>query len=110
MEEWAKLEWIKDLLEQARTLVKFIKIRQMPLAVFRKHEATLSFLMSAQTRFASHYIIISCLLKVRGALERSVMNVKWRTYEMKKTQSGRDKAKIIRDVKKVVLDNVFWDQ
>ena len=30
----AKMKWVKDLLDQARALVKFIKIRQMPLALF----------------------------------------------------------------------------
>ena len=42
LEDWAKMKWVKELLEQAKALVKFIKIRQMPLAVFRKHEASLA--------------------------------------------------------------------
>ena len=110
LEDWGKMKWVKDLLERAKNLVKFIKIRQMPLAVFRKHEASLSLLMPGQTRFASHYIMISRLLEVRGALEQSVVDPEWRTYETKKTLSARDKAKISRDVKRVVLDDVFWEQ
>ena len=38
------------------------------------------------------------------------MDPEWRAYKTKKTLSARDKAKIPRDVKKVVLDDVFWDQ
>ena len=38
------------------------------------------------------------------------MDPEWRTYELKKTLSARDKAKISRDVKRVVLDDVFWEQ
>ena len=64
LEDWGKMKWVKDLLDRAKNLVKFIKIRQMPLAVFRKHEAALSLLMPGQTRFASHYIMISRLVKV----------------------------------------------
>ena len=66
--------------------------------------------MPGQTRFATHYIMISRLLKVRGALEQSVVDPDWRNYETKKTLSARDKAKISRDVKRVVLDDVFWEQ
>lgn len=110
LEDWGKMKWVKELLDRAKNLVKFIKIRQMPLSVFRKHEASLSLLMPGQTRFASHYIMISRLLKVRGALEQSVVDPEWRNYETKKTLSARDKAKISRDVKRVVLDDVFWEQ
>ena len=110
LEDWSKMKWVKELLDRAKNLVKFIKIRQMPLSVFRKHEAKLSLLMPGQTRFASHYIMISRLLKVRGALEQSVVDPDWRNYETKKTLSARDKAKISRDVKRVVLDDVFWEQ
>ena len=39
------MKWIKDLLERAKNLVKFIKIRQIPLAVFQKQKASLSLLM-----------------------------------------------------------------
>lgn len=64
LEDWSKMKWVKELLDRAKNLVKFIKIRQMPLSVFRKHEAKLSLLMPGQTRFASHYIMILRLLKV----------------------------------------------
>ena len=41
LEDWGKVVWMKDVVKKARTIVKFIKRRHMPLAVFRKYEEKL---------------------------------------------------------------------
>ena len=68
LEVWGKTTWIKESLDKAKLLVKFVKNRQMPLTMFRKHEAKFSLLLHRQTRFASNFIMIDRLLKVKQAV------------------------------------------
>ena len=35
LKDWAKTSWLKEFLDKARKLVKFIQIRQMPLVVLK---------------------------------------------------------------------------
>jgi hypothetical protein len=50
--------WVKEVVKKSRTIVKFIKRRHMPLAVFRKQEEKLSLLMAGKTRFKSNFIMV----------------------------------------------------
>lgn len=69
--------------------VKFITKRQTcALFVYWKHEANLSLLMPGQRRFSSQYIMLLRLLKVREALEQSVLDLEWRNYKTNKSQSA----------------------
>lgn len=108
LEDWGKASWVKETLEKAKGLVKFIKNRQMPLAVFRKHETRFSLLMPGKTRFACNFIMIDRLLQVRDSLEQTVVDPQWLSYASKKSLSARDKLLESRNVRKVVLDDGFW--
>ena len=82
----------------------------MPLAVFRKHEAKFSLLMPGQTRFASNFIMIDRLLKVKEAVEQTVVDPQWTAYVSKKSHSHREKLRISRTIKSAVLDEHFWER
>ena len=84
LEDWGKASWIKEILGKTKTLVKFIKNRQMPLAVFRKHEARFSLLLPGKTRFACNFIMIDHLLQVRESLEQTVVDLQWLAYATNK--------------------------
>ena len=111
LEDWRKITWIKGVVEKARYLVRFVKNRQMPLSVFRKHKAQLALLMPGQTRFASNFIMIDRLLQVRNALELSVVDVDWEDYVKKLRDSRKDKARTVsRNVRRIILDDHFWNR
>ena len=111
LEDWGKATWIQETLGKAKYLVKFVKNRQMPLAVFRKHEAKFSLLLPGQTRFASNFIMVDRLLKVKDALEQSVVDPEWRAYVTKLRDTHRDRARTFsRSVKTLVLDEHFWER
>ena len=110
LEDWGKATWIKETLEKAKLLVKFIKNRHMPLALFRKHEAKFSLLMPGKTRFACNFIMIDRLLKVKESLEQTVVDPEWQAYSSKKSLPARDRVVISRSIKRVVLDEHFWER
>ena len=109
LEDWGKATWIKETVEKAKLLVKFVKKRHMPLTVFRKYEAKFSLLMPEVTRFASHFIMIDRLLNVKEELEQTVVDPQWTAYISKRSCDGRDKAQTARTIKTVVLNKHFWD-
>jgi hypothetical protein len=69
LEDWRKATWMKEVVKNLKTFVKFIKRQHMPLAVFRKHEEKLSLLMSKKTIFGSNFIMVDQSLQVRIVLE-----------------------------------------
>jgi hypothetical protein len=74
LEDWRKATWMKEVVKKSRTIIKFIKRRHMPLAIFCKHEEKLSLVMSGKTRFGSNFLMVDRLLQVRTALEQSVVD------------------------------------
>lgn len=107
----AKARWIIDVLKKAKTIVKFIKKRHMPLAVFQKHEKKFSLVMSGKTRFGSNFLMVDRLVRVRQALQQSVVDEQWISYVSGLRDTSKKKPRTIsRDVKKYVLDDHFWER
>jgi hypothetical protein len=99
------------VVKKSRTIIKFIKRRHMPLAVFRKHEEKLSLMMSMKTRFGSNFLMVDRLLQVRTALEHSVVDPQWTGYVSKLRDSRTKKARSIsKKVKEYVLNEHFWER
>jgi hypothetical protein len=65
---------MKEVVKKSRTIIKFIKRRHMPLAVFHEYKEKLSLLMSWKTRFGSNFIMVDWLLQIKTALEQSVVD------------------------------------
>ena len=83
----------------------------MPLSVFHKHEATFSLLLLGQTRFSFYFMMIDCLLKVKEALEQSVVDSNWLAYVTKLRDTRKDRARILsRSIKRLVLHEHFWER
>jgi hypothetical protein len=84
---------MKEVVKKSRTIIKFIKRRYMPLAVFRKHEEKLSLVISKKTRFGSNFLMVDQLLQVRIALEQSLVLPQWTGYVSKLQESRTVKAR-----------------
>jgi len=52
----------------------------MPLSIFHKYEMQYSLLMPEETKFASTFIMIDRLLKVKRGLQQSVVDPQWVEY------------------------------
>lgn len=108
MEDLGKATWVKEVLEQAKTLVKFIRKRQMPLAVYRKHQSKFSLLLPGKTRFACNFIMIDRLLEARESLEQTVVDPDFIAYANKRSLSVKDKHLLSKSVRRVVFNEKFW--
>jgi hypothetical protein len=99
---------MKEVVKKSRTIIKFIKKRHMPLAVFHKHEEKLSLSTFGKTRFGSNFRMVDWLLQARTALEQSIVDPQWVGYVSKLRDSHTVRARTIsKKVKEYVLNEHF---
>ena len=99
-------KWILQILDDVQDIRNFIVNHNLALSIFTSH-SDLTLLRVAETRFASHLIMARRFRKVYTALQKMVMDVKWRAYREEKNNVIANKA---REVKRCVVDDFWWDQ
>jgi Protein of unknown function (DUF 659)/hAT family C-terminal dimerisation region len=115
LQDWSSADWASSIVEDAQKIVKFIRARHIPLALFRKHAAIhargLSLVSPTATRFATNFLMVDRLLDVKEALKQTVSDVEWdayvRTLSDRPTKPLRAQA---RDLRTLILsdDSEFW--
>ena len=108
LKDWRKEKWITTLVHEARMVLKFFRKRHMPLALFRTYEKELSLLMPGETRFASNFIALERLMKVKGALKQCVNDPRWNTYVRTLSDRNGNSRTKSRLVKKIIEGSEFW--
>ncbi len=102
LEDVGKLPWAAEVVAEAKAVVKFITNHHRSQALFCGKYA-LDLLKPGDTRFATNFIMLDCMLEVREALQELVVNWEWREWNGKSNHSDdRDK---VRDC---VLRSGFW--
>eukprot|EP01018_Ginkgo_biloba_P014575 Gb_29918 [translate_table: standard] len=71
-----KIEWIKKITNEAKEIEMFITNHHMAQAIHRQF-ASLELLKVAETRFASHFIMLRRLLEVKSSLCKMVISDVW---------------------------------
>jgi hypothetical protein len=99
--ENAGLMWIKETVEAAFMIKNYIMNHGMRQSMFNEY-SKLKFLAVADTRFASHVIMLKRFLVLKESLVLMVVGDKWSTYR----EDDFDKA---RSVKEKLLDDFWWD-
>jgi hypothetical protein len=69
LEDWAKIEQFKDLINRAKHVCLYMQNHHMTMAFFREHSPRKSLIVPAETRFACQFLMISRMLEVKNALE-----------------------------------------
>ena len=67
-----KLEWIKEVTGQAREIIKFITNHHFSQAIYRE-SSKLELLKVAETRYASNFFMLPCLVEVKPTLMSMVV-------------------------------------
>ena len=73
LQDWSLCQWPSSIVEDTQKIVKFIRARHIPLALFRKHAEIhaqgLSPLSPTATRFATNFLMVGRILGVKEALK-----------------------------------------
>ena len=107
IKDWGSQKWVEDEVTKGRIVVKFFKKRHLPLAIFWKYETKYSLLMPGETRFASNYLMIARLIKVKEKLQQTVTDPQWGEH-VRKLGRNSSSRKEFRAVRETILDDQFW--
>jgi hypothetical protein len=107
-QDWGLPQWASSVVEDAQKIVRFIRARHVPLALFRKHATIhakgLSLLSPGATRFATNFLMVARVLDMKEALKQTVTDVEWDTYV--RTLSDTQKKPVrtqARELRKLIL-------
>lgn len=110
VEDFGKFPAVKEIVDASKSIVKYIRDHHSTLALFRGKSAELckglELLLPRDTRFATAYICMGRLEKVRKALEAVVLDDDFRAFMARQRASAqRSKAS---DIKMLILDDNYW--
>ena len=80
LEDWAKIDQFKDLIQKAKRVCIYMHNHHMTMALFQEHSLRKSLVVLVETRFACQFLMISRMLEMKNALEQVVIHPRWVEY------------------------------
>jgi hypothetical protein len=115
LQDWGLPQWASSVVEDAQKIVRFIKARHVPLALFHKHTTIhakgFSLLSPGATRFATNFLMVARVLDVKEALKQTVTDVEWDTYIRTLSNMQRKLVRTqARELRRLILgdESEFW--
>jgi len=100
LKDIGKIYWISKLISNARDAQMFICNHHASLAIYRM-KARKQFLKPAETRYATHFILLQRMIEVHASLQATVVSQEWNAWSQSKSTQGKK----IRDM---LLDEDWW--
>jgi hypothetical protein len=110
LQDWGSPLWASSVVEDAQKIVKFIRLRHVPLALFRKHAAIhaqgLSLLSPGAMRFATNFLMVVRVLDMNEALKQAVTDMEWDTYVRTLSDTQKKPVKTqAQEVRQLILSD-----
>lgn len=104
LEDFGKERWIADVIADCKTIAQFITNHHASVAIFRTYSEH-EIVKPAETRFATHFLLIDRLVKVKDSLQKTVIDEKYKAWTASLKRTVQDVADEVNDL---VLSNIFW--
>jgi hypothetical protein len=101
LEDIGKQDWIKNVVEHAKCITKYIYNHSWVLNLMRKNTGGKELVRPAITRFATHFLTLQSLISQAQNLKKMFNNDEWNGCQWAHKQDGKD-------IKKRVFENTFW--
>jgi len=101
LEDIGKVEWVKNTVEHAKCITKYIYNHSWVLNLMRKHTGGKELVRPAITRFATNFLTLQCLNGQHKNLLKMFSSDEWSESRWARRPDGKD-------TKKKVLDTYFW--
>jgi hypothetical protein len=72
--------WVKQIVKKVKVIVYFIQQHHLPFAIFCCCETNLMLQNPTNTQFATNFLMIEWLLKLRFVVEQTIIYPKWTTF------------------------------
>lgn len=98
--------WINEVVTQARDITYFILNHSLPFTIFTRY-SDVRLLKVAETRFASHIVMLRRIKRVKDALEKTVMDPDWKKNRGNLRNANELKS---REIKDTLVSDTRWDK
>ena len=112
LEDWAKVQEFKDLIERSRKLCQYIRNHHSTMSIFRELSPNLQLIVPSQTRFACNFLMLHRLVKLKSVLEQLKDHPRVLNYfdTLRNRQNGEQAATASRNVVRTIEDVGFWQR
>ncbi|XP_059064530.1 uncharacterized protein LOC131856678 [Cryptomeria japonica] len=100
LKDIGKIDWVKQVVAEARDIQMFICNHHTSLALFRSFSKK-EFLKPVETRYATYFILLERMLEVHDPLQLMVVNPEWGRWRESNSTGGKS-------VKQKILDDNWW--
>ncbi|XP_057838277.2 uncharacterized protein LOC131048360 [Cryptomeria japonica] len=97
LEDIGKLGWVKECVERAKNICKFIYNHALVLSIMRQYTGERELARPGITRFASNFLTLKSLLKSKASLRRMFVGEEWTSSSYATTTAGMDVVDCIFD-------------
>jgi len=101
LEDIGKLDWVKNTVDHAKSITKFIYNHSWILSLMRKHIGGRDIIRPAITRFATHFLTLQSMLSQHRNLQKMFSSDEWNQSNWSHKLEGKD-------LKKKVNEETFW--
>ncbi|XP_057849158.2 uncharacterized protein LOC131060071 [Cryptomeria japonica] len=92
LEDIGKLGWVKECVERAKNICKFIYNHALVLSIMRQYTGERELARPGITRFASNFLTLKSLLKSKASLRRMFVGEEWTSSSYATTTAEMDVA------------------
>lgn len=101
LEDIGKLDWVKNTVDHAKSITKFIYNHSWIFSLMRKHTGGRDIIKSAITRFATHFLTLQSMLSQHRNLQKIFSSEEWNQSQWSHKLEGKE-------LKKKVNEEIFW--
>jgi len=104
LEDMGKIDWIKDAIDSAKGVTKFIYNHAAVLSLMRQFTSDKELVRPAITRFATSFISLQSLLTSKWELQSMFLSPEWRALSYSNKPEGQAICRL------VTYQESFWDE
>ena len=90
LEDIGKQEWIKNTVEHAKSITKYIYNHSWVLNLMRKNTNGKEIIRPAITRFATHFLTLQSMISQAKNLQKMFACDEWNASQLARKQDGKD--------------------
>ncbi|KAG4133623.1 hypothetical protein ERO13_D08G105850v2 [Gossypium hirsutum] len=103
---YLECKWVKDLLDEVHKVNCFILNHNLSRSIFNRY-SNVKLLKVVETRFASNVIVVEYLMKVKEALEKTMMDLDWKGFKV----NGKNPVELnVMKIRDLLLSETWWDK
>ena len=99
LQDIGKLDWVKNTVDHAKSITKFIYNHSWILSLMRRHTGGKDIIRLAITRFATHFLTLQSMFSQHRNLQKIFSSDEWNQSQWSLKQEGKElKKKLMKNI------------